>query len=168
MLQNAYGNLTEAYLLSGSIDQAMSSREKAWSWVKRERSWLARVIYAAEEGCHQLILGNLSATLDIALEAERLASGRERAVPASSSYEMLKTLRLFETEGVTKALAYAAQAKERYRQVPLAYVDAAVMESWLCRKGGREAKGGLEDEASRILEKLPGRKNLYVAMGLLR
>jgi tetratricopeptide (TPR) repeat protein len=167
MLRNALGNLTEALLLSGRVDEALKVREDATQWVLKERSWLARLLYGAEDGCHQLLLGNLRAALDIAASVERLAAGRERAVPATSSYEVLKTIRLRETDGVAVALKYAVQVTGRYaNKVPLALLRALCVETWLRRPTG--AATGIPDERlGPLINRAPGMRVLYQGMGLL-
>jgi hypothetical protein len=99
MLRNAYGNLTEAYLMTGRVEEALKARAAAIHWVEKQRSWYARVVHMAEDGCHQLLLGNLAGALSVAADAEQLAAGRERAVPHLSAYQLLKTLRIRETAG---------------------------------------------------------------------
>lgn len=166
-LQNAYGNLSEAYLLSNQRELAMRSRDRARAWVGRERHWLAKMQYFAEEACHELILGNSARALDIAGEIERLAATRERAVPAIGSFELLRTLRLRELEGSAVALAHASRVTQKYvGRLPLACLTASVVEASLIRSAtAREAD--LSDDIRRLLNVVPGRRVLYRALSLL-
>jgi DNA-binding SARP family transcriptional activator/tetratricopeptide (TPR) repeat protein len=167
-LQNAYSNLVEAYLLNGDLDLASRSRDRANEWVGRERYWLARMQYLAEEGCHELILGNTARALDLAGEIERLAAGRERAIPAIGSFELLRTIRRRELNGPDAALAYASQVTGKYRgRVTLAFIAASVVEAFITRSASvREAD--LPSDVRPLLTLVPGRRELYRAIGLLQ
>jgi hypothetical protein len=166
MMQNAYGNLTEAYLLSGRVDQALASRDRALTWVKRERSWLARVQFSAEDCCHQMVLGRMTRALELAGDVERIVDGRDRAVPPTSSFETLKTLRLRQSQGESAALAFAESVTDKYRnRVPLAYLAALVTEHHV--RGKPAIRGSELQETESMLKLVPGRRALYHAMGLL-
>ena len=168
MLRNCYGNLTEALLLLGRVEEALKIREATALWVGEERSWHARLIYAVEDGCHQLMLGNLGAALNNAVEAERLARGRERAVPHLSSYQLLKALRLKEQEGAAVATAYATQTVESYwNRVPLSLVSFLAVEHYLYRCAGREQPPHHAAVMEALFEKAPGRPVAYRGMGLI-
>jgi DNA-binding SARP family transcriptional activator/tetratricopeptide (TPR) repeat protein len=169
MLQNAYGNLTEAYLLTGQVDHALRSRGQAASWFSRERSWLARVHYLAEEGCHELLMGNRTRALELSTEIERLVGDRGRAVPATSSYEMLKTIGLLERRSRGDALRYAHSVTQRYvNRVPLAYLTAAVTERSLHGNADTAEAERMDEQIQALLRKAPGRLILYRALGLLK
>jgi DNA-binding SARP family transcriptional activator/tetratricopeptide (TPR) repeat protein len=168
MLRNAYGNLTAAYGFAGRLDEALKAREKGIRWVTTERSWLARLHYAADDACQQFVFGNFAAGLDLTATAERLAAGRERAVPPISAYNMVKAIRMREVAGAGAALAHAAEITTTYAdRVPMAFLNALCIEFWLRRSCGLPVDPSRDRAFQELLRRMPGRRILYRALGIL-
>ena len=168
MLRNAYGNLAAAYCFSGRVEEALKAREKGVQWVAMERSWHARVIFAADDACHHFTFGNFAAGLEQTALAERLAAGRERAVPAVSAYNVVKAIRMKEVLGAEAALVYAATIKAAYSDgVPMALLGALCVDSWLRRSTAQPGDPADARMLQDLLLLAPGKRILYTYLGLL-
>lgn len=168
-LSSAYMNLAEAHALLGEIDQAIACRDAADSWLRQERSWRSRIEFYTESASLELIMGNLSSCLDLTRSAERLAEGRERAVPPQSSLEMLRTLRLAHEVGNEEALNHVQGIVKRFeKRMPIEYLNALSVKAWLERRmGGEQSVDTIEGLKLFDALRIPGQKRLMQALGFL-
>jgi hypothetical protein len=124
-------------------------------------------LYEAEDACHHLLLGNLGAAVDTAKGVEALVAGRERAVPALSSYHMLKAIRIRETDGIKQALDYTEQMIQAYwGRVPMPLLTMLCVENSLHKLMGTKPPKEHSTEMAVLLLKAPGRHALYRSIGI--
>src|SRR5690349_1908461 len=129
-----YMNLAGSLIMNGQRDAALSALELAQEASTREQSWLATMEFLM--GCASLALENRDVTLALQLtdRAERVAWGKERAVPSSGLFDKLRIHRTVHLHGPDAARALVAECRTKYRdRHPFYYLDAVACGAWLDR-----------------------------------
>jgi tetratricopeptide (TPR) repeat protein len=165
----SYTNLAEAYMLSGETAKGIECIESAARLVGGERSWSARVSFLADSANMALYTGDVPHALNSIGAMEKVAWGRERAVPDFGLVGRLRTLRMGYTKDAVSACAMAEQMKERFRNCHLMfYLDALSAHAW----AERRAHGRFNDQTQSELElfdmpELAGKKAALIAQGFI-
>src|SRR3989442_6945035 len=164
----SYTNLIDAHLLAGEVDQAAECLERAKEWVAVERRWKARLVFLGEHASFALMTGNIGMALDLALQAEREACGRERAVPQPGLFQKLRVFRAAHHLGRDAAFSVAAEASDAFRnRSPLLYFDALAATAWLQRRFLGRQSPALERELENLASRAPGKRAALAGQGFL-
>jgi len=127
-----YLNLAGSLLMNGQRDAALSALELAQEASTREQSWLATMEFLM--GCASFALENRDVTLALQLteRAERVAWGKERAVPSSGLFDKLRIHHTVHLHGPDAARALVAECRTKYRdRHPFYYLDTVACGAWL-------------------------------------
>jgi len=125
-------NLATSLFMNGQQDAAMDSLDAARHASNRERSWFAKMEFLL--GCASFALQrrDVAAALDLTETAERVAWGKERAVPHAGLFDLLTIHRAFHVDGpgVARVLAHQCAAKYRGRH-PSYFADVTACNAWI-------------------------------------
>ncbi|MDP3910472.1 MAG: AAA family ATPase [Gemmatimonadales bacterium] len=170
LLQHAYTNLVDAYVLLGREDLAVECMTRARDWLEPRRRWKLHCSFLMESAAFALLRGNTALALDLAGQVESMAQGREAAVPMIGSYWKLRIFRTAHVHGEDAAFTIAEEATQRLRgNCPYLYLDVLAAKTWLeARSLGRPGPQTMQelaffDEAGAV-----GRKALLTLQGFLR
>ena len=112
-------------------------------------------------------MGNLGLALELIASAERLAWGRERAIPNMGMFEKLRVFRTWHTSGTEPARALAARARNHFRgRNPFFYLDAIAATAWVEKRALGHYTRRTEKDLE-LLNDVPGLKALLIAQGFL-
>ncbi len=165
----SYANLTDAYALTGRLNEAIRSLELAKGSLNFERRWRMHCIFLAEAAAFALMQRNVGLALDIITQVVLLARGREDAFPMPGPYWKLKFYRAAHLGGAENALALASSVGDELRtKCPFYYLDVLAAKAWLERYiFGRQTEQ--TDAELRVFDTLevPGKKALLTAQGFL-
>lgn len=119
--------------------------------------------------CFALETGDLTLAMQLVESAERLAWGKERAVPNAGLFDKLRVYRLVHTSGPDSARSLVIECQQKYRdRHPYYYLDLLACGVWLDRLLlGRYTT---EDESALALFETLGARGLraiLVAQGIL-
>jgi hypothetical protein len=131
-LVSVHLNLATALLMRGDKERALQSIEAAEMASRQERSWAATMEFLLGNASNSLIMGNVSGTLDLVERAERVAWGKERAVPNAGLFNKLRIHRAVHVGGPDHARPLVAECQAKYRNLhPFYYLDAVACGAWL-------------------------------------
>src|SRR5437660_3587954 len=125
-------NLAASLFMNGQRDAASKSLSAAHEASNRELSWLATMEFLT--GCASFALQTRDVTLALELTdaAQRVAWGKERAVPHAGLFDTLRIHRALHVDGLDAARLLASQCLAKYRgRHPLYFVDIAACNAWL-------------------------------------
>jgi tetratricopeptide (TPR) repeat protein len=125
-------NLAASLFMNGQEDAALKSLNAAREASNRERSWFATMEFLM--GCASFALQTRDVTLALELTeaAERVAWGKERAVPHAGLFDMLRIHRALRVIGLDAARLLASQCLAKYRgRHPLYFADIVGCNAWL-------------------------------------
>jgi tetratricopeptide (TPR) repeat protein len=162
-------NLAASLFMNGQEDAALKSLNAAREASNRERSWFATMEFLM--GCASFALQTRDVTLALELTeaAERVAWGKERAVPHAGLFDMLRIHRALRVSGLDAARLLASQCLAKYRgRHPLYFADIVGCNAWL----DTMSLGRHSDETSAdlvLLDELgfAGLRAILVAQGFL-
>lgn len=133
-LPTIYLNLATAMLMGGRKDDAIQSLNAALRESQNERSWLATMEFLLGHASVALMLGDTPAALEIIRSAERLAAGKEIAVPNGFLFDKLRVFRTVHVAGVSPAQRIVAESRDKYcGRFPFAYLQVVASAAWLDR-----------------------------------
>src|SRR4029077_12523819 len=159
----AYTNLAEAYVMLGERERALDCMASAEQVINSQRSWRSNMEFLSERAQIALMTGNTHLALDLVERLEKVASGRERAVPELGVFEKLRVFRAAHVEGPQEACHIAALASETFRHKHnLHYMQTLAASAWL----ERELRGSLSTDTTAelsIFERL-GARGLRAAL----
>ena len=116
----------------GEQDAALKSLSAAQEASNRERSWFATMEFLL--GCASFALQTRDVTLALELTeaAQRVAWGKERAVPHAGLFDLLSVHRAYHVDGLDAARRLANQCLAKYRgRHPLNFADVVACNAWL-------------------------------------
>jgi len=125
-------NLAASLFMYGEHDAALKSLSAAQEASNRERSWFATMEFLL--GCASFALQTRDVTLalDLTEAAQRVAWGKERAVPHAGLFDMLRIHRALHVDGRDAARLLADQCLAKYRgRHPLYFADIVGCNAWL-------------------------------------
>jgi len=125
-------NLAASFFMNGQQDLALKSMSAAQEASNRERSWSATMEFLL--GCASFALQTRDVTLALEFTeaAQRVAWGKERAVPHAGLFDMLRVHRTLHVDGPDAARLLSRQCQAKYRgRHPLNFVDIAGCNAWL-------------------------------------
>ena len=125
-------NLAVSLSMNGQQDSALKSLRSAQEASNRERSWFATMEFLM--GCASFALQTRDVTLALELTeaVQRVAWGKERAVPHAGLFDMLRIHRALHVDGLSAARLLASQSLEKYRgRHPLYFADIVGCNAWL-------------------------------------
>jgi tetratricopeptide (TPR) repeat protein len=162
-------NLASARLMIGDRDGAERAIAGAERAIKTERSWTTNMEFLLGYACFALETGDLTLAMQLVESAERLAWGKERAVPNAGLFDKLRVYRLVHTSGPDSARSLVIECQQKYRdRHPYYYLDLLACGVWLDRLLlGRYTT---EDESALALFETLGARGLraiLVAQGIL-
>jgi tetratricopeptide (TPR) repeat protein len=162
-------NLAASLFMNGQRDAALKSLSAAQEASNRERSWFATMEFLL--GCASFALQTRDVTLALELTgvAQRVAWGKERAVPHAGLFDALGIHRALHVDGLDAARLLASQCLAKYRgRHPLYFVDVVGCNAWL----DTMSFGGYSEETRADLNLLDalgfaGLRAILVAQGFL-
>jgi len=125
-------NLAASLFMNGQEDAALKSLSAAREASNRERSWFATMEFLM--GCASFALQTRDVTLALELTeaAQRVAWGKERAVPHAGLFDMLRIHRALHVDGLDAARLLTGQCLTKYRgRHPLYFADIVGCNAWL-------------------------------------
>jgi len=125
-------NLAAALFMNGQDDAALKSLSAAREASNRERSWFATMEFLT--GCASFALQTRDVTLALELTeaAQRVAWGKERAVPHAGLFDMLRIHRALHVDGLDAARLLTNQSLAKYRdRHPLYFAGIVGCSAWL-------------------------------------
>src|SRR5439155_17633912 len=125
-------NLAASLFMYGEQDAALKSLSAAQEASNRERSWFATMEFLM--GCASFALQTRDVTLALELTeaAQRVAWGKERAVPHAGLFDMLTIHRALHVDGLDAARLLTDQCLAKYRgRHPLYFADIVGCNAWL-------------------------------------
>ena len=125
-------NLAESLFMNGQQDTALKSLSAAQEASNRERSWFATMEFLL--GCASFALQTRDVTLALELTeaAQRVAWGKERAVPHAGLFDMLRIHRALHVDGPDAARLLTCQCRAKYQgRHPLYFVSITACSAWL-------------------------------------
>jgi len=125
-------NLAASLFMNGQDDAALKSLSAAREASNRERSWFATMEFLM--GCASFALQTRDVTLALELTeaAQRVAWGKERAVPHAGLFDMLTIHRALHVDGLDAARLLTDQCLAKYRgRHPLYFADIVGCNAWL-------------------------------------
>jgi tetratricopeptide (TPR) repeat protein len=134
-LVNIHLNLAIALLMQGERTRALRSIEAAQEASRHERSWVATMEFLLGFASASLIMGNVTATLELVERAEEVAWGKERASPNAGLFDQLRVFRAAHNASPSVAQKLAIDAREKYRDRHLFYyLQIVTCSAWLERR----------------------------------
>jgi len=162
-------NLASALLMSGDRDGAQRAVVAAEHAIRSERSWTTNMEFLLGYACFALETGDVTLALQLTESAERLAWGKERAVPNAGLFDKLRVYRLVHTSGPDSARPLVLECQQKYRnRHPFFYLDLIACGAWLDRLSlGRYSPDS--ESALALFDKLGARglRVILVAQGIL-
>src|SRR5207249_6518870 len=123
-----------ALLMSGDREAAQRAVVAAERAFRNERSWTTNMEFLLGYACFALETGDVSLALQLTESAERLAWGKERAVPNAGLFDKLRVYRLVHTSGPDSARPLVLECQQKYRnRHPFFYLDLIACGAWLDR-----------------------------------
>ena len=125
-------NLAASLFMNGQQDTALKSLSAAQEASNRERSWFATMEFLL--GCASFALHTRDVTLALELTeaAQRVAWGKERAVPHAGLFDMLRIHRALHVDGPDAARLLTCQCRAKYLgRHPLYFVEMTGCSAWL-------------------------------------
>ena len=127
-------NLASALLMSGDREAAERAVVAAERAIRSERSWTTNMEFFLGYACFALESGNVTLALQLTESAERLAWGKERAVPNAGLFDKLRVYRAVHTSGPDSARPLMLECQQKYRnRHPFFYLDSIACGAWLDR-----------------------------------
>ena len=162
-------NLASALLMSGDREGAQQAVVAAERAFRNERSWTTNMEFLLGYACFALETGDVSLALQLTESAERLAWGKERAVPNTGLFDKLRVYRLVHTSGPDSARPLVLECQQKYQdRHPSHYLNLVACGAWLDRLSlGRYTPDS--ESALRLFEKFGARglRAILVAQGIL-
>jgi len=162
-------NLASALLMSGDREAAQRAVVAAERAIRSERSWTTNMEFLLGYACFALETGDVTLALQLTESAERLAWGKERAVPNAGLFDKLRVYRLVHTSGPDSARPLVLECQQKYRnRHPFFYLDLIACGAWLDRLSlGRYSPDS--ESALALFDKLGARglRAILVAQGIL-
>jgi len=168
-LATSFTNLATVYTLNRDKDRALACLEQAHKFYRTDGSWGGAMEYLVGAASVALMTGNTSLALDLTADAERVATGKERAVPNRGPFDKFKIFRAAHLFGLEIAAGLANQARDRYRdRHPLFYLDAVAASAWVERRRAGRYHPETEKELQLFEEwGANGKRAVSVAQGFL-
>ncbi len=164
-----YLNLAAALIMNGQRDAAIAAINSAQQASMREQSWIATMEFLMGYASFALETRDIALALQLTEKAERVAWGKERAVPSSGLFDKLRVHRVVRLSGPDAARPLVSEARERYvGRHPFYYLDAVACGAWLDKlstgKYSDESESGLA-----LFDTLGARglRGILVAQGFL-
>src|SRR3989441_422614 len=162
-------NLASALLMNGDRDAAQRAMVAAERAIRSERSWTTNMEFLLGYACFALESGNVTLALQLTESAERLASGKERAVPNAGLFDKLRVNRVVHTGGPDAARPLVLECLQKYQhRHPFFYLDSIACGAWLDRLSlGRYTADS--ETALGLFDRLGARglRAILVAQGIL-
>jgi tetratricopeptide (TPR) repeat protein len=131
-LVSVHLNLAASLFMNGQQEAALKSLTAAQEASNRERSWFATMEFLMGYASFALQTGDVPLALELTEAAQRVAWGKERAVPHAGMFDMLRVHRALHVDGVDAARVLANQCLAKYRgRHPLYFADIAACNAWL-------------------------------------
>jgi len=125
-------NFAVSLLMNGQRDAATSALASAQEASKREQSWLATMEFLLGYAAFALELRDVNLALQLTEAAERVAWGKEQAVPSRGLFDKLKIHRAVHLRGPEAARPLVAESLNRYRdRHAFYYLDAVASSAWV-------------------------------------
>jgi len=155
--------------MSGRKEEGLRRVDEAIKASKGERSWSATLEFLLGYSSVALLTGDQTLALDLIERAERLASGKERAVPSPSLFDRLRVFRTAHVVNADAALQLAVDSANKFRgRSPFGYLGALASLCWVTRLSG-SGEFNREREELGLFAKLgaSGMRDILVAQGFL-
>jgi len=155
--------------MSGDRESAQGAAAGAERALRNERSWTTNMEFLLGYTCFALETGDVSLALQLIESAERLAWGKERAVPNTGLFDKLRVYRLVHASGPDSARPLVLECLQKYQnRHPFYYLDLVACNAWL----DRLSQGQYTPDSERALtlfDKLGARglRAILVAQGIL-
>jgi len=134
-LVSVHLNLAASLFMNGQHEAALKSLSAAQEASNRERSWFATMEFLLGCANFALLTRDVTLALELTEAAQRVAWGKERAVPHAGLFDMLSIHRAHHVDGVDVARRLASQSLEKYRgRHPQYFADIAACNAWLDMK----------------------------------
>ena len=125
-------NLAASLLMNGQQDTALKSLSAAQEASNRERSWLATMEFLMGRASIALQTRDVPLSLELTEAAQRVAWGKERAVPHAGLFDVLRIHRALHVDGPDAARLLTCQCQGKYRgRHPLYFADVTGCSAWL-------------------------------------
>ena len=162
-------NLAAALVMSGDREGAQRAVVAAERAIRSERSWTTNMEFLLGYASFALEIGDVTLVLQLTEAAERLAWGKERAVPNAGLFDKLRVHRLVHARGAESARSLVLECQEKYRQRhPFFYLDLIACGAWLDRLSLGRYTAESERELA-LFDKFGARglRAILVAQGIL-
>ena len=166
---SVYLSLAASLLMNGQQEAAISAMTSAQEASKREQSWLTSMEFLLGYAAFALEIRDVTLALQLTETAERVAWGKEQAVPSRGLFDKLRIHRAVHLGGPDAGRSMLAESRGRYRdRHPFYYLDAVACSAWL----DKLCVGHYSDETRRELELFEtlgagGLRAIHVAQGFL-
>jgi len=125
-------NLAASLFMNGQAEAALRSLGAAKEASTRERSWFATMEFLMGCASFALHTRNVPLALELTEAAQRVAWGKERAVPHAGLFDTLRVHRTLHVDGLDAARVLASQCLAKYRgRHPLYFANIAGCNAWL-------------------------------------
>jgi len=125
-------NLAASLFLNGQHQTALKSITAAQEASNRERSWFATMEFLMGSASFALQTRDITLALGLTEAAQRVAWGKERAVPHAGLFDLLCIHRAYHVDGLDTARSLARQCLARYRgRHPLNFAEVVACNAWL-------------------------------------
>jgi len=125
-------NLAASLFMNGQHQTALKSFTAAQEASKRERSWFATMEFLMGSASFALQTRDVTLALGLTEAAQRVAWGKERAVPHAGLFDLLSIHRAHHVDGLDAARRLAHQCLAKYRdRHPLNFADVVACNAWL-------------------------------------
>jgi len=125
-------NLAASLLMNGQQDTALKSLSAAQEASNRERSWFATMEFLMGRASIALQTRDVTLALELTEAAQRVAWGKERAVPHAGLFDALRIHRALHVDGPDAARLLTCQCQAKYRgRHPLYFADVTGCSAWL-------------------------------------
>jgi len=125
-------NLAASLFMNGQHQTALKSFTAAQEASKRERSWFATMEFLMGSASFALQTRDVTLALGLTEAAQRVAWGKERAVPHAGLFDLLSIHRAHHVDGLDAARRLAQQCLAKYRdRHPLNFADVVACNAWL-------------------------------------
>ncbi len=162
-------NLAASLFMNGQHQTALKSFTAAQEASNRERSWFATMEFLMGSASFALQTRDVTLALGLTEAAQRVAWGKERAVPHAGLFDLLSIHRAHHADGLDAARRLAHQCLAKYRdRHPLNFADVVACNAWL----DMMAFGAYSEETKadvKVVDDLgfAGLRAMHVAQGLL-
>src|SRR3989440_8491424 len=162
-------NLAASLFMNGEQESALKSLTAAQEASNRERSWFATMEFLMGSASFALQTRDVTLALGLTEAAQRVAWGKERAVPHAGLFDLLSIHRTHHVDGLDAARRLAHQCLAKYRgRHPLNFADVVACNAWL----DMMAFGAYSEETKadvNVVDGLgfAGLRAMHVAQGLL-